>query len=81
MMSNLTYVLIYSLTIQLKDGVNDSCSVKVCNICRNMSVKEFTEEVILSRASIFFLTKCSAKDNFLEIYEIFNVTNSTNLGC
>ena len=30
--------------------------------------------------SSLFWTECSAKYNFLGTYEIFNITNSTNLG-
>ena len=42
---------------------------------------EFSEKVTLYVESRFFLKKLSTKYNFLEIYEIFNVTNNTNLGC
>ena len=53
----------------------------------NTSVKDSCSEnfVIFAEKcqeeSRFFLTKLSTKYDFLEIYQIFNVTNSTNLDC
>ena len=46
-----------------------------------MAVSEFTEGSYRMQNPDFFFERNSAKYDLLEIYEIFNVTNSTNLGC
>ena len=43
-----------------------------------MSVREFTEGCYIMQSFDFFQMKCCAKYDFLEIYEIFNIANSTN---
>ena len=45
-----------------------------------MSVREFTEETYIIQGLHSFLMNRSAKYDFSEIYKIFNVTYSTNLG-
>ena len=51
MLSNLTCVLIYSLTkCVLEDGFKDSCVLKFCKTCKNISMTEFiVKEVTLFR--------------------------------
>ena len=49
--------------------------------CRNISMTNFTVTEVTVFRVVIFLTKSSAKYNFSEIYEIFNITNSTNLHC
>ena len=44
--------------------------------CRNISMTEFTVKEVAT-----FWTKHSAKYSLLEIYEIFNKTDSANLDC
>ena len=46
-----------------------------------MFVREFTERSYIMQSLDFFRTKRSAKYDFLEIHEVLNVTNKTNLGC
>ena len=43
-------------------------------------MREFTEGSYLMFSLDFFCRKSSSKFDFLEIYEIFNVTSGTNLG-
>ena len=46
-----------------------------------MSVREFTEWSYIMSSLDFFWTKSSTKYDFLQIYRIFNMTDSTNLAC
>ena len=83
MLSNLTCVLICSLTIYLEYGVKESCIKKFVLVAEKCIWDSLLKEVKLCRVSILFfifLTKCSTKYHFLKIYQLFGLTNSTNLG-
>ena len=55
--------------------------LKSCNICRKLSMTEFTvKEVTVCRVAIFLKEALHHMD-FLGIYEIFSITNSSNLNC
>ena len=43
--------------------------------------RDFTERSYIMLSLDFFWTKRSAKYSFFEIREIFNVINSTSMGC
>ena len=70
----------YSLTIYLEDGVKDSCSGNFVIFAEKCPWESLRKKVTLCGISLFFWLMLSVKYDFLEIYEIFNVTNSTNLG-
>ena len=86
MLSNFTCVLIYSLTkCALEDGFKDSCVLKILQNLRNTSMTKFTVKDVTVFRVATFLTKYTAKYNFIRniygIYEIFDITKSTNLDC
>ena len=59
----------------------DNCSEDFVIFAENYLWESLLKEVTGCRVSIFFWTICSAKYDFIEIYEIFCVTNGTNFGC
>ena len=61
--------------------LNTAVFYKFCKTCRNISMTNFTVTEVTVFRVVIFLTKSSTKYNFSEIYEIFNITNSTNLDC
>ena len=71
----------------LEDGIKDSCYENLVTFAEKCPWESILEEVTLYIGSRFFFfffffeSKRLAKYDFLEIYEIFNVANSTNLGC
>ena len=83
MLYNLTCVLIYSLAkCVLKHGFKDSFVLKLLSnlqkyihitLCLQLGELQHLESTV-------FLTKHRTK-YFLGIWEIFNITNSTNLDC
>ena len=82
---NLTCVLIYSLTECVLENyfkeLYIGLYIKLCNIGKNVSVREFTfKEVAVFRVAIC-LNGALRQMYFKEIYEIFNINNSSNIDC
>ena len=66
------------------NGDKDSCSENFVIFAEKCPWESLLIEVTLCRVSIFFersMYTCPIKYDFLEIHEIFNVTNNTNVGC
>ena len=69
-------------TVKLEDGIKDSCYEDFVTFAEKCLWESLLEKVTLYVESRFFGKKyISTKYDFLEIYKIFSVTNSTNLGC
>ena len=77
MLSHLRCVL---NSITFENGVKDSCYESFVTFAEKCPRESLLKEVTLYVESRFFWKKSSFKYDFLEIYEQFNMTNSTNLG-
>ena len=61
--------------------MKNSCSENFVIFAEKCPRESLLKEVTYIEFRFFFLTKRSAKYDFLEIYEIFSVTDSINMGC